>query len=404
MHRDKAAPGYGRFFSSILLMVQLVKVGQTIAVVLGLSLVVGGVITLSVVLTKQSSRNIGIGVIAASTTERPLYSSEFASSTLYGDFTSSLSTRQEATTSWLLHSTFPSLESRTTIWTAPPPINVSTASVYTAHYSMGYGDAEVRMLEKFPEIGHITHAFAAGTWIPGQSYWEETIPKAGVVATLKRRGGNIMVAFGGEASCRTGTEPALRGWSPDQVAKAYEDKLNEMNTDFLDLDIELGREKERSTFLVRNEALLFMQTRRPSVKIIFTLPASVDGLTSLEMLMDLHKRGVIIHTIRPMSMFWGVRTDIYESTVRLLKAVRAQLDTIGLRRTKLGYTPLLGSDDIGNDQTPQVTQRVADFIKANPSLSICTFSFWEVARDAPDFVHTFILLQAAKSAVASGFC
>lgn len=348
---------------------------------------------------------------SASSTSTTLFPTYASTPTTFSIFTStvtlmpteSLYSRSEQTdsstsSSWLLHSTFPTLQTKTIPWDGSPGggsggnSGNATTGIMSAHYTMGYGGQLAVALNSLPRLRFVTYAFAGGGDTPGTARWEETTPSDGDVSVLKSRGGDIVVAFGGEGGCRTRTEPALRGWSAADVASAYQAMLRTYNSRFLDLDIEIGAERDRASFVTRNSALVQLANSIPNLIVSYTLPGSVDGIAGMDLLRDAVSQRVRVHTVRPMAMFWGYRVDIAEATKQLLTTARQQLNGIGMESTFLAYTPLLGADDVGNVQTIDVTQNVAEFILKNPQLKVCTVAYWELARD-PDFAHAKLLLN-----------
>lgn len=270
-----------------------------------------------------------------------------------------------------------------TFLTGKPPPTLSSSNnqqQIVAPYVMPNGDIITRAMTTIPQLKFVTLAFANVT-PGGQPYWDCGDPRPSDIEALKKRGGNVVVATGGQAGCASQAEPGIRSQDPQQIFKWYCQILDNVGTSFLDLDIEGGWETKQ--YEARHKALQLLQNARPNLILSFTLPADTNGIAGTNMLKDAVAKGIRIDTVRLMVMDFGRPLNLAQASKDTLSKSRAQLDSMGLGGTKLGYCPLVEMDDQNiNYQSAAITRDVVTFIRQQKSLNVGTLTYWELGRDS----------------------
>jgi hypothetical protein len=126
------------------------------------------------------------------------------------------------------------------------------------------------------------------------------------IQAIRRRGGDVIMSFGGEA----GRELANVIDDPAELEAAYQGIIDRYQFTWLDFDIEgdnLDHGKLDSER--RNAALAGLQKKNPGLVVSYTLPINPDGLSreSRELLIDARTKGVKVHSVDIMVMFFGRR-------------------------------------------------------------------------------------------------
>lgn len=211
------------------------------------------------------------------------------------------------------------------------------------------------------------------------------------VAAIRRRGGDIIVSFGGAG----GKELALTNIPATALAHEYQTVISRYHLSWLDFDIEGSALADQAANKRRNAAVAQLQKRDRGLLVSFTLPANPDGLDSAarQLLSNAVAAGVLVHSVNAMTMDFGSRfipgrgkrqgQSMGELSIATALAVRRQCRTIdpGIR---LGLTPMIGRNDIKTEKfTPADARQLVTWAKAKPW--ICSLSFWSINLDAGKF-------------------
>lgn len=202
---------------------------------------------------------------------------------------------------------------------------------------------------------------------------------------IRNKGGDVVISFGGGGS--NVNEIALSK-DVDFIYKSYKYVIDKYNLKWIDLDIEGSVLKDKEANTKRNEALVKLKKTFPDLIISYTLPVETDGLhsNSLELLKDCKYKKLNIDVVNLMCMdfgsYYAPQPDGnmgYYSKLSCEKTM-SQLINIGLTKTKLGITVMIGRNDV---QTEIFTQKDAEFLVkyAKSNDKICLLSYWSMNRD-----------------------
>lgn len=212
----------------------------------------------------------------------------------------------------------------------------------------------------------------------GQNFYHDQIDD------IRQRGGDVIMSFGGEA----GKELANVIEDPLQLEAAYQKVIDQYEFTWLDFDIEgnnlnQGRlDSER-----RNTALAGLQKKNPGLIVSYTLPVDPNGLSNASQLLlgDAVKKGVKIHSVNLMVMFFGKEfVNKGKSEGRLgvdsAHAAYAQLQKID-PAIRVGLCPCLGPN---GSREEVFTLDDAKILKtfADKTPWVCSLHYWSINDDA----------------------
>jgi chitinase len=204
------------------------------------------------------------------------------------------------------------------------------------------------------------------------------------IAAIRKRGGDIVVSFGGEA----GKEIALVEPDEQKLFAMYEAVIDKYSFTWLDFDIEGNAMKDHDANRRRNAVIKKLQVKHPGLIVSFTVPVVPDGMNpnSIKMITDAHKQGVKIHSANIMTMFFGEKYNQKMSMLQMCTASanKAHEQTQAIDpQIQIGLCPLIGYNGA---EKFQETFSVDDARKLQEWASktdwICSLSFWCVNRDA----------------------
>ena len=92
---------------------------------------------------------------------------------------------------------------------------------------------------------------------------------------IRKRGGDVIVSFGGEA----GTELSVAESDDGKLVAKYQSVIDRYHLTWLDFDIEGHALRDRQANARRNTALISLVQRNPGVRITYTLPVDPDGIS-----------------------------------------------------------------------------------------------------------------------------
>lgn len=202
---------------------------------------------------------------------------------------------------------------------------------------------------------------------------------------VRNKGGDVIISFGGGGS---GVNEIGLSKDVDFIYKSYKYVIDKYKLRWIDLDIEGEVLKNKEANVKRNEALVKLKKSFPDLIISYTLPVETDGLHSyaFELLKDCKYKKLNVDVVNLMCMDFGSYYAPqpngnmgYYSKLSCEKTL-SQLINIGLVKTKLGITVMIGRNDV---ETEIFTQKDADFLVkyAKNCDKVKLLSFWSVNRD-----------------------
>jgi hypothetical protein len=221
----------------------------------------------------------------------------------------------------------------------------------------------------------------------GEPAWDGRFPMekklfAGQIDAIRRRGGNVIVSFGGAA----GTEIAISETNTAALEEKYQSVIDRYQFTWLDFDIEGAALSDAAANKRRNAVLAALQAKNPGLVVSFTLPVDPDGISaeSGSLLIDAVSGGVKIHSVNVMTMDFGAHFSKGKkmSAVSIASALmaRAQCRKIS-PEIQIGITPMIGQNDEPGEIFTQADARaVRKWAQDQPW--VCSLSFWASNRDA----------------------
>ncbi|HTV62411.1 MAG TPA: glycosyl hydrolase family 18 protein [Verrucomicrobiae bacterium] len=204
---------------------------------------------------------------------------------------------------------------------------------------------------------------------------------AGQIKTIRDRGGDVIVSFGGEA----GTELAIAETNVAALEAKYQSVIHRYKLTWLDFDIEGDGLSDAAANRRRNAALAELQEKDHGLVVSFTLPVDPEGISeeSQSLLGDAVSKGLKIHSVNVMTMDFGRRFSKGRkmSEVAMASAVKAydQCRKI-VPGIQMGLTPMIGrNDQRGEIFTTEDALALRKWAEGQPW--VCSLSFWSVNRD-----------------------
>jgi hypothetical protein len=210
------------------------------------------------------------------------------------------------------------------------------------------------------------------------------VPQANAI---RKAGGDFRIAVGGAG----GTELAGSVKDVKKLADAYESIIVMYRLTCLDLDIEGTALFDVAQNDRRFKALAMIQKKYPLLKFDFTLPAMPTGLPAeaVEFIKLAKKYKIRFGAVNPMCMNYGpyYTGDMAKYAIQCANAVKAQIDSIGVKAT-IGMKPMIGNNDtVPLKFTTQHAKDVIAFARTKPWVSLV--SFWSLDRDSPKFKEQY---------------
>lgn len=213
------------------------------------------------------------------------------------------------------------------------------------------------------------------------------------LATLRRRGGQAVVSFGGVAN----TDLAVACTDQAALTKAYMSVLQRYEATVVDLDIEGEALSDPSARTRRATAIAAAQAEFPKgLDVWLTLPVARTGLTAdgIATVQAFLAAGVKVAGVNVMTMDFGTLTagmTMSEATIEALSATAAQVrdafsaNGIDLSNDELwahlGATVMIGRNDIRTEVFGlDDADRVLGFAHTR---GLGRLSLWSINRDAP---------------------
>ncbi len=219
--------------------------------------------------------------------------------------------------------------------------------------------------------------------------WDGRIPikqnlYADQIAAIRKRGGDVIMSFGGQG----GKELANVIADPLELEAAYQKVIDQYQFTWLDFNVEgdnLAKDKRASER--RNTALASLQKKNPGLIISYTLPIDPDGFldTSRTLLADAVKKGVKVHSVDLMVMWFGKKfinkgKSEGQLGVDSAKIAHEQLQKID-PAIQVGLCACLGRNGSREEIfTFEDAKTIKAFADKTPW--VCSLHFWSINYDA----------------------
>lgn len=225
-------------------------------------------------------------------------------------------------------------------------------------------------------------ADASGTPSWGGRYAASTQFYMKEISTLRSKGGDVIVSFGGFV----GPELALSILDPIQLQKAYQMVIDTYSLSYIDFDIEGTAVVDVASNTRRAQALSALQAANPGLKVSFTFPVTPTGLDQncLNALSILNQAGVVVDVVNIMAMDYQYvqpvgSMSMGQYAINAAISTNDQIHSLGIQAT-IGVTPMIGQNDIANEIF-QISdaQQLVEFAQGT---SWVTFlGYWSLNRD-----------------------
>ena len=220
----------------------------------------------------------------------------------------------------------------------------------------------------------------------GMPAWDGRFPMernlyAAQIDAIRRRGGDVIVSFGGA----DGTEIGISETNAAALEKKYQSVIDRYQFTWLDFDIEGGSLSNAEANKRRNVVLASLQAKNPGLVVSFTLPVDPDGISaeSQSLLADAVSKGVNIHSVNVMTMDFGAHFSKGKkmSAVSIASAIKARDQCRKIAPSiRIGITPMIGQNDEPGEVFTQADARaVRKWARKQPW--VCSMSFWASNRD-----------------------
>jgi chitinase len=214
------------------------------------------------------------------------------------------------------------------------------------------------------------------------------------VAELRKRGGDVVVSFGGQAN----SELSSVCTNPTKLAAAYTSVVDRYDVSTIDLDVE-GASLSAAADKRRATAIATVQTAERaaghSLAVWLTLPVSTSGLSDdgAAVLQTMLAAGVDVAGVNAMTMDFGsslakgqteisATTDALRETQRqvgvLYRQAGVHLSSAQLW-AKIGATPMIGQNDVATESfSLAAATALTSFVQ---SQGMARLSMWSLNRD-----------------------
>jgi chitinase len=219
-----------------------------------------------------------------------------------------------------------------------------------------------------------------------QPAWDGRWPMEGnlyadQISTIRSRGGDVIVSFGGEA----GTEIAIAETNVTVLEAEYQSVVDRYKLTWLDFDIEGDALDNSEANARRNTALADLQRKDPGLIISYTLPVDPNGISreSRSLLADAVAKGLKVHSANVMTMDFGSHFSRGKkmSDVSIASALKAHEQCQAISADiQIGLTPMIGQNDEHGEVFTQDDARALEYW-AEGQPWICSLSFWASNRD-----------------------
>ena len=276
--------------------------------------------------------------------------------------------------------------------TAPPSQAVNPAAPpaairFYAPYIMIRPNLDLAQISGASGVKFFTLAFVLdsggcqASW-GGRTPLAQETSLAATIASLRARGGDVIVSFGGAG----GRELAVGCETAAALQAQYQAVMDKYGATMFDLDIEGRSLANKEAVDRRNVALAALKAANPGLQISYTLPVETNGLTQggIDLLKNAMSHSVDVSIVSIMTMDYGGAADPKQMGPHAISATGgtvAQLRANGIG-AQIGIIPMIGL----NDNKPEVftladAKLIVDWAQTNPL--IVRMSMWSVGRDQP---------------------
>jgi hypothetical protein len=207
------------------------------------------------------------------------------------------------------------------------------------------------------------------------------------IATVRSRGGDVIVSFGGEA----GSELAQSCTSQSALQAQYQSIIDHYQVSHLDFDIEGPAVEDATSIDRRNKTLAALQAANPGLVISYTLPVLPTGLvdSGINLLKNAIADGVNVRVVDIMAMDYGSSfppDKMGQNAIDASNSLISQLKTLfpsrsdAQIRAMVGVTPMSGANDVAPENfTLSDAQQLLGYAQQN---GITELAMWSVNRDS----------------------
>jgi len=272
------------------------------------------------------------------------------------------------------------------------------ARVFAPYMYMGSGE-DFKLTDCYDACGlkYYTLAFIIARQEgqgPDRKYWPEPSWDGRIpieqnhykdqIDAIRARGGDVIVSFGGEGGKELGNVID----DPVQLEATYQKAIDQYKFTWLDFDIEGDKlAKGKLASERRNTALANVQRKNPGLIISYTLPVDPDGLSeaSRELLSDAVKKGVKVHCVDVMIMWFGKKFINKGKSEGQLGVDSANIAYEQLQKIdpaiQIGLCPCLGrngsADEVFTLDDAKIIRAFAD-----KTQWVCSLHYWSINGDS----------------------
>jgi hypothetical protein len=205
------------------------------------------------------------------------------------------------------------------------------------------------------------------------------------VNKFRSQGGDVVVSFGGQAG-----EELAAVCSAGELESAYASVIDAYDAKRVDFDIEGAAIQDGAANARRNKAIAQLQSDRPGLRVVLTLPVLPTGLTpdGLALVKKAKAAGVSLSLVNIMAMDYGEDAAPKPEGAMGRLAVSAMSATIGqlegvFKESVAGHlsvTPMIGINDIPSEIFTLVDAR--KLRRSAGRVHLGGLSMWQLGRDS----------------------
>ncbi len=274
------------------------------------------------------------------------------------------------------------------VYAAPKREKAATlpARVFAPYIDLAKATSTLEQIHVASGTKYFTLAFivSGGGCVPA---WGGNLPVAtdtaiaGQITALRKAGGDVIIAFGGQA----GQELGLTCPDVPRLQAAYQAVIDKYKVKQIDLDVEGDAIDNQASNDRRSQALTTLVAANPGLRISYTLPVFPSGLipSGITLLKSAVTYKTPVHVVNLMTMDYGNTVDAGGMATNAISAVNGtlgQVKSIGLK-TGIGITPMIGMNDSpGETFSLADAETILKFATAHNDVAL--LSFWSVGRDS----------------------
>jgi hypothetical protein len=282
------------------------------------------------------------------------------------------------------------------VYAAPKKVKAAEATLpsrlFAPYIDLAKATSTLEQIHAASGTKYFTLAFivSGGGCVPA---WGGNLPVAtdtviaSQVADLRKAGGDVIIAFGGQA----GQELGLNCSDVASLQSAYQAVIDKYKVRQIDLDVEGDAIENQASNDRRSQALTKLVAANPGLRISYTLPVFPTGLipSGITLLKSAVTYNTPVYVVNLMTMDYGNSVDAGGMATNAISAVNGaigQVKSIGLK-TNIGITPMIGMNDSpGETFSLADAETVLKFASAHNDVAL--LSFWSVGRDSGSCVGT----------------